>query len=890
MKAVAFVVFLLLAGMTFAATCTCSDCDSCFEALNNETCDAVQLTQNIDYPSTCIDNPEGFSNKVLDCQGYRIEGKEGAGSGVYVSSKTNVTVKNCVISGFENGIKLEYVNNSSVLNNTVYNNSNAGIYVYYSKSNTISNNTLSNNSVYGIYMIASHYNIVEENKIYGNHELGINLVYSNNNEIRNNEIQTTSIAILPFWSDSNTFESNIINNSGYGFDLQVGTQNTFKNNIITHCSQGIRLLYANNTSLINNTLHTNGYGIDVDKSHHNTFTRDSVYDNPIGVIIREDSSNNVFINELFAGASAGTNPTTVSFTHVGSVKLKGISYTQPEPPGYYYIGNKYIIEASNGSVSAELYLNFSYSDSDLGGVDESTLRVSRYSEIDSSWETDTSKFASEYGVDTVNNVVYAKINVFGSIFAPLGLISQNQPPTVTLNEPLNNSYINETSDVEFTFTAVDDSTFVLNCTLYIDNTPTQTKYVVNNTLSSIIVHGLGPGHYRWYVNCSDGELNGISETRDLYIVNVPPVITIVSPANNSLLPSGTKEVTINITTNENAVCQWRPGEDFEFGAGNSFDQTGEKVHLIELFGLDDGENFIFYYRCMDAYGAVSEPAVHVFGVAMPQVGGGGTGEKAHRLYIFPIDSISAKVGEIKNVEIKVKNKGDYTERNVVVELKCPSSLSCGSATIGTLLQGEEKAASIQISGSSVGSFRVDVYAKSDSTSASEDFTFVVRAECMADSECDPNERCVNSICVEKVEEPKPESECMADSECDANERCLDGKCIEISCTCGYVLDHKCIKYECCEDKECGSGKVCINHTCLNAPPKEEKPPEVDQQGPQNPPSSAGQAAQQQEQAGDQGKQEKKEEQPNLIGLVLLVAVGVLILGGAAAYLVMQKKK
>jgi parallel beta-helix repeat protein len=57
-----------------------SNCSCIEEALNNNSCSEVRLTVDItDWAGTCVNNPENFSNKILDCQGYTIDGD---GSGV----------------------------------------------------------------------------------------------------------------------------------------------------------------------------------------------------------------------------------------------------------------------------------------------------------------------------------------------------------------------------------------------------------------------------------------------------------------------------------------------------------------------------------------------------------------------------------------------------------------------------------------------------------------------------------------------------------------------------------------------------------------------------------------------------------------------------------------
>ena|GEM_PF-5264793 len=59
---------------------------------------------------------------TLDCNGYHITG-QGSGDGIHPHND-NVTIKNCIISGFDRGIHFDSISNSTIHNNTIYNNTN----------------------------------------------------------------------------------------------------------------------------------------------------------------------------------------------------------------------------------------------------------------------------------------------------------------------------------------------------------------------------------------------------------------------------------------------------------------------------------------------------------------------------------------------------------------------------------------------------------------------------------------------------------------------------------------------------------------------------------------------------------------------------------------------
>lgn len=58
--------------------------------------------------------------------------------------------------------------------------------------------------------------------------------------------------------------------------------------------------------------------------------------------------------------------------------------------------------------------------------------------------------------------------------------------------------------------------------------------------------------------------------------------------------------------------------------------------------------------------------------------------------------------------------------------------------------------------------------------------------------------------------------CLSDNDCDNNEICSNSKCEKISCECGEIKNHRCIKYGCCSNSDCSLGLGCdiSTHTCI----------------------------------------------------------------------------
>jgi len=125
-------------------------------------------------------------------------------------------------------------------------------------------------------------------------------------------------------------------------------------------------------------------------------------------------------------------------------------------------------------------------------------------------------------------------------------VTANKPPQITLNQPANNTAYNETMvNGVFNFTAVDDQNTTMECSIYLDSILNQTNSsTLNNTLTEFLINGITSGSHSWLVNCSDGELNSISEVRTFSVAGLTPTPTQggggggIPCTNNSQCASG----------------------------------------------------------------------------------------------------------------------------------------------------------------------------------------------------------------------------------------------------------------------------------------------------------------------------------------------------------------
>jgi parallel beta-helix repeat protein len=220
------IAVLNLGGLTGAVTGLDTEGDLGIQAAATSTsCGDVAsdltLTADVENESTCFTITA--NDVTLDCDGFTINYSIFGGAnerGVYATSKSNVTIKNCnIVDGnwsaaestnlYRDGIYYLTVTDSFILNTnvSVYGNASNGIYLYTSSNNNLTSNTGTSNSSYGIHIrTASDNNILISNTGTSTSGVGFHLNAASNNILT-----------------SNTGTSN----SSYGFYLSSSSNNGF---------------------------------------------------------------------------------------------------------------------------------------------------------------------------------------------------------------------------------------------------------------------------------------------------------------------------------------------------------------------------------------------------------------------------------------------------------------------------------------------------------------------------------------------------------------------------------------------------------------------------------------------------------------------------------------
>jgi parallel beta-helix repeat protein len=131
------------------------------------------------------------NNITIDGAGYTVQGT-GSGTGIDLSYRNNVTLKNVEVTNFYYGIYLNSSSNNTLSGNTVSSNNYGGIYLFISSNNTVTGNNASTNES-GIYLYSSSDNVLFHNNLIDN---------ANNVEVYPGDIDAWDDGVEGnYWSD-----------------------------------------------------------------------------------------------------------------------------------------------------------------------------------------------------------------------------------------------------------------------------------------------------------------------------------------------------------------------------------------------------------------------------------------------------------------------------------------------------------------------------------------------------------------------------------------------------------------------------------------------------------------------------------------------------------------
>lgn len=232
---------------------------SCGDTITTDT----TLTTDLACEDTAI--IIGADDITLNCNGHTISRIGGVGNGIFLNSRTGVTITNCQVTGFENGFWLLSSSNNTLKGNSAIFNLEGFVLIDSADNNTLTGNTATSN-IDGFALSGSSNNTLKENIGFGNQSTGFVLT---NGSADNTLIENTANSNSPsaggagfhlFATVDNTLIKNTANGNDLGFVLEIATNNTLnKNTALNNSQYGFWLkFFSSNNTLNSNTACSNG--------------------------------------------------------------------------------------------------------------------------------------------------------------------------------------------------------------------------------------------------------------------------------------------------------------------------------------------------------------------------------------------------------------------------------------------------------------------------------------------------------------------------------------------------------------------------------------------------------------------------------------------------------
>jgi len=440
-------------------------------------------------------------------------------------------------------------------------------------------------------------------------------------------------AALTIAADNQTLDCNGYSLTGTGSDYGVNVSRkvnvTIKNCNINSFDYCINIFRTNYSYVVDNNIDnctTVGIVVSGVDSGYNNLVRDTVNNSNVGILISgsdyDNITNNTIMNsgnhDLDLSDAVGLlainqilNDTATSFVLDGDVTFDW-EPSHGTPNGYSGVGH-YLAIVKN-SVNLWLYLNMSYSDSDIAGIAESSLRLWKNSSGEWSQKLNESGTLVS-GVNTAANYVYANISNFSSVFAPMGAT----PISITVVSPLNISYNNQT--LWFNITTNYNA---FTCKMNLDGHGNVTMQ--NSSLTRWYNQTTGLSETLHNVTYWCNHTTGLTSDQKIIYFTVDvakPYINVTAPREGETL-NISSTIYVNATVNEDAsACK----ASFDNSTNITLTNSSNKRNWTGSDNLANGNHDVVVY-CSDLAGNwnVSKKVSFVVYIPQEEEGrGGGTG-------------------------------------------------------------------------------------------------------------------------------------------------------------------------------------------------------------------------------------------------------------------------
>lgn len=277
---------------------------------------------------TCILTADVFETIQIDSNGITLDGNghtvtgSNTGTGVFVSGKTNVHIKNLTVRQFFQGVNLFSSSNSELIGNTFtgnqygaishlsnsttfinnFSNSNgSGIFVNFGGSHTLTGNTANSNTL-GIYLFGVANSTLTGNTMSGNtFNFSIEGGFDNTIDTSN----TLDGRPLVYVKNASNQVFDASTNAGAFYCINC-TAVTVTGLTPTKTRDGVFLWNAQGSRVENVTVSDSQFGIRLIESDGNIITGNTANNITIGVILSNDSSGNNISGNTIVGYGGGS--------------------------------------------------------------------------------------------------------------------------------------------------------------------------------------------------------------------------------------------------------------------------------------------------------------------------------------------------------------------------------------------------------------------------------------------------------------------------------------------------------------------------------------------------------------------------------------------------------
>ncbi|MFN7991240.1 MAG: NosD domain-containing protein, partial [Candidatus Micrarchaeia archaeon] len=189
-----------------------------------------------------------------------------------------------------------------------------GFYVHFTNNSLVSNVTSFNNSLVGLTAVGSN-NITFTNDTAQNTTSGIDFSATRNSTISNNRvfsISGTGISLSANSSGNNVTGNNASNISSQGFEVNNATNNLLSGNLATNTTVGFLLDFSSSgNTLSQNNASGNSYGFYLGTCSNNALAGNAAFNNTQnGIILSNCSGTNLTGNSAFNNSAGGINLTS----------------------------------------------------------------------------------------------------------------------------------------------------------------------------------------------------------------------------------------------------------------------------------------------------------------------------------------------------------------------------------------------------------------------------------------------------------------------------------------------------------------------------------------------------------------------------------------------------